>query len=373
MPSQQSRFSFELATAEDDAALRRMAAETALPGQVRISLRREPNYLHATEVEGGECQVLVARDLARQQIVGMGCRSVRSRYVNGTATPVGYLGGLRVDPSQRGRALLARGYQFLRELHLRGPARMYLTTISDGNQAALGALVGGRAGLPAYHYFGRYHSFVVPRNRRTPFVRGESDITVRPASEDELDIVVTFLNACGRTRQFFPVYDRGDFFCKGATFRDLRARDLYVAWRGDTPVGALAAWDQSGFRQVVVEGYQRWLQWLRPVYNRWAAMFRRPIFPVPGGRLRYLTAALPLAVNTEVFEQLLDTLLRRGASEPCDCLLVGMHETDPLYPTVRKYAAFSYVTELYIVCWDDGEELRAALDDRPVYLELGCL
>jgi hypothetical protein len=33
----------------------------------------------------------------------------------------------------------------------------------------------------------------------------------------------------------------------------------------------------------------------------------------------------------------------------------------------------AYVTRLFLVCWDDGDPLRASLDKRPPYLELGGL
>jgi hypothetical protein len=77
--------------------------------------------------------------------------------------------------------------------------------------------------------------------------------------------------------------------------------------------------------------------------------------------------------NVPVFEALLDALLIRAAGREWDCLLVGLHESDPLLAGVRRRQAISYDARLYMVCWADGEAFREGLDHRPPYLELGCL
>jgi hypothetical protein len=54
-------------------------------------------------------------------------------------------------------------------------------------------------------------------------------------------------------------------------------------------------------------------------------------------------------------------------------VLLGLHEADPLLAVARPHRAVWYTTNLYLVCWEDGEPLRASLDGRPPYLELGSL
>ena len=41
--------------------------------------------------------------------------------------------------------------------------------------------------------------------------------------------------------------------------------------------------------------------------------------------------------------------------------------------SLREYPAAWYATNVYLVCWQDGDALRQAIDSRPVYLELGSL
>src|SRR5262245_55825910 len=57
-----SSFRFEVATHDADADLRRILAETPMPGRVVVSLLREPSYFAAAVVDGKFHQVIAARD-----------------------------------------------------------------------------------------------------------------------------------------------------------------------------------------------------------------------------------------------------------------------------------------------------------------------
>src|SRR5437763_13525040 len=86
-----TQYRFDLAAAADDGDLRRVLAETPMPGRIAVSFRREPSYFAAAVVDGRFRQVIAARDRDDARIVGFGARSVGERYVNGRPTPVGYL------------------------------------------------------------------------------------------------------------------------------------------------------------------------------------------------------------------------------------------------------------------------------------------
>ncbi|HEV3138708.1 MAG TPA: hypothetical protein VGZ26_12410 [Pirellulales bacterium] len=368
-----SRFRFELATTADDADLRQILADTPMPGRITVSFRREPSYFDAAQVDGRFRQVVAARDYEENRLVGFGSRSVSERYVNGRPETIGYLTSLRLLPAYRNRGLVARGYAFFRKLHADGRARLYLTTIAERNTLALALLTSGRAGLPTYHYAGRYHTLAFPvvRRRRAPRASGDADF--RPATADDLPAVLRFLETVGPRRQFFPHYQAGDFFAHDGTMKDLRPTDMVLALRRGQLVGMLAGWDQHRFRQTVVHGYEWPLGWLRPFYNAWATGCGKPRLPGTGDSFRYLTAALPLVAEDDprVFALLLEAL--QSEAGPWEYALLGLHETDPLLTVVKTYRATWYSTRLYLVCWEDGEGVRAALDGRPPYLELGTL
>lgn len=369
-----SRYRFELATRADDADLRHILAETPMPGTIVVSFRREPSYFDAV-VDGPFHQVVAARDTESGRLVGFGARAVRQRYVNGQSEPIGYLSSLRLLAEHRNRGLVARGYAYFRKLHADARTRLYLTTIAEGNPVALDLLTSGRAGLPAYHFAGRYHTVALPlirAGRRNLPAQGR--ITIREARVEDVPAVVAFLEQEGPRRQFFPRYEASDFFTEQGCFRGLRPGDLLLAYRDGGLVGTLAGWDQRGYRQTVVHGYRLSLRWARPFYNGWARLRGQPRLPAPGESFGYLTAALPVVAcnDPEVFRSLLEAL-RSRASPEVSYLLVGLHEDDPLLPVLRAYQATWYTTRLYLVCWPEGEVLRLNRDGRAPYLELGSL
>ena len=370
-----TRYRFELAGPADDADLRRILAETPMAGRISVAFRREPSYFAGAHVEGRFRQVVACRDTESGRLVGFGVRSTSPRYVNGRPESVGYLSTLRLLAEHRNRGLVARGYAFFRRLHADGQVRLYLTTIAEGNTTALTLLTSGRAGLPAYHNAGRYHTAAIPLARRPSRKLDPSGATIRPARRDDVGTLLVFLREHGPRRQFFPVYEAEDFVGETGVFKDLRPEDVLLAFRGGALVGTLAGWDQHGFRQTVVHGYRGALGRVRPLYNIWARLRGLPPLPSPGGPVRYLTAALPVVAGDDaaVFAALLAELRTRAGGGPHDYLMLGLHESDPLLPVVRSCRATGYDTRLHLVCWDDGEPMRQGLDGRPPYLELGCL
>ena len=83
----------------------------------------------------------------RQQIVGIGSRSVGRRYVNGQRADIGYLSGLRILAEHRCKGLLARGFAYLRQT-ARGRPHATLRDHDCGGQSS-GARTLSWAGVPA--------------------------------------------------------------------------------------------------------------------------------------------------------------------------------------------------------------------------------
>jgi hypothetical protein len=382
------QFQLELAGPDDDADLRHVLASTPMAGKIAVSFQREPSWFGAAVVDGFSRQVVACRDQGTGRIFGFGCRSLRELFVNGRPMVVGYLSSLRMLSEYRNRGLVARGYAFFRRLHEDGRTPFYLTTIAEGNETALRILTSGRAGLPGYHFAGRYHTLAIalpqrralaPRVRpsKTPHSRSEcsTDTTIRTATSADLSAVLGFLITFGPRRQFFPLYRHEDFLAQGGLMCGLELDRVLLAERGGNIVGILAAWDQHTYRQQVVHGYSGWMRTLRPLYNLAAWLRDSPGLPRPGQPLRVLLAALPLVVDDDpvIFGDLLETLRERCGGGPWTHLLVGLHERDPLLAVARRFQSACYTSLLFLVCWPDGDAARLALDGRPEYLELGSL
>ncbi|MAT71768.1 MAG: hypothetical protein CMJ58_19850 [Planctomycetaceae bacterium] len=369
-----SRFEINLATPADDAALRQLLAATPMEGDIRLAFAREPSYFAASPIDGPFTQVVVARDLAKQRIIGMGSRAVFDAYVNGCQTPVGYLSGLRLAPEFRRRTwLLARGYRLFRHLHNDNRAAFYLTTIAADNQPAQAALLNQRAGLPIYRPWGRFHTLTIAPQR--PRRVGRDNLDIRAATAADAPAIADFLRRNGPRRQFFPALEADEFAGRPTRFAGLVPDAILLATVDEQLVGTLGLWDQRAYRQVVATAYSRRLRMLRPAYNMAAALRGRARLPRVGESLnvRYATTFVTDEDCPDVAQALLQAAAARLPQDSAEMLLVGLHESDPLLPAIRSSSGREYVTLLYLVYWPDAVPNLAALSERTPYLELGCL
>ncbi len=364
-----ARYRFELATESDEPALRRVMANVSMPGSIEIAFGREPDYFRSNCVLGPEHQTIVCRDTQRSnQIVGLATRSVRCLYYRHRIRRIGYLASLRIVRSARNKSVLSRGYQFIRELHESdpNPPEFYVTTIADGNVAAIRSLTTGRASLPTYRKLTTLHTLAISQNG--PRSRPQPEIDVhQPVGLQE---VASALRQIKLRRNLQPDYSVADFE-PGGTFDGLNAENTFIL----TKCGQLAAiggtWDQRHFRQSVVRDYSTHVRLLRPLHNLISSVWRRAPLPQPGRDLQVAYLAFPWVRDSHVgtFQQLIEEA-RRRLSKSVRTLLAGFCENDPLLPVAKRLAHFDYRSTVYAVSWDG---MTVPENKTPYYLELGCL
>lgn len=366
-----SRFHFDLATPADNGELLQFSAQAEMPGAIRFSFDRSPDYLAALRVEGRHTDVLIGREMKTGRLVATGHRSVKSAYVNGVSTPVAYLSGLRVGQPARNASFLSRGYARFHALQAQHPAPFHLTTIMEDNVAAQKVLLSRRLGLPAYHDLGRFCCMALSLQGKTS---ANSRFSLRRASAADAVSVVEFLNREGRTKQFFPEYRVEDFGSPDGLLPQLESKDVFLAFQGSALVGILAAWDQQRFRRWRVTGYATWLCWCRHLLNLGARLRRMPLLPPPASTLNCFNLALVCIRDNdrEVFRALLEEVIRvhRGRYA---CFLAGVHERDSLLPELLARPHVPLASRLYLVDWENENRTLQNLDGRVPYLELGSL
>lgn len=354
-----SEVAFSLATRDDDAGIRNLLARNPMPGRIRVRYEREPSYFDALATIRNT-QVLVAR--ADDQVVGVACRDVRPLYINGEVQQVGYLGQLRVDQTFRGRWLVLRGFKMLHELHRAAPPRGYVTTIIEGNDEAEGVLVHkARGPMPRYRRIDRLVTLALrPQKSHRSHQSHESyrtDRTDKTNSE-----LAAFLFREGSRKNFFPVYD-------GAP------GDFTVIRENGAIVAAAALWDQSAYKQTIIDAYDPLTRAARPFYNAAALLLRRPVLPRPGTRLRAAYASFFTVADDDpaVARRLIVRLLNEAYARNLDHLLLGLTESDPLLAVARSFPHVAYPAGVYTVSWDGEEAFHDRLDDRPRYLDIATL
>lgn len=367
-----SRFRFELASARDDAGLRRRMAQDWMQGRLSVSFRREPSYFAGCDVQGECVQVIKCTDLDTGEIIGMGSRALKTVFLNGLPGRAGYLSDLRSHPAYRNGTLLARGYRFLRELHEASPVPLYYTVILEGNARALNSFLGCRAGLPHYRDCGRILTPAIhlDLDRRKIPVAG---VRFERGRADQLGAIADFVRRRYAEKQLAPLWRADDF---GATpLRGLSGHDFYLAVRAGRIVGTVAAWDQRAFRQTHVEQYSPGLRFIRPCYNLLARLTPLKPLPRPGSMVPYFYLSFVAVEDNdpEIFRGLLGELYRDRRRGPWHYFIAGLHERDPLSAVLREYRSILSAGRLFVVHYEDGAEAFARLDARVPYLEMATV
>ena len=329
-------YSFDLATPDDDAALRALLREIALPGAVRLSAEHEPGTFAADAASGETVQTLVARPHPGGPAVALASRTVRTVLVGGEPTRVGYLGGLRVHPAHRGRALVARGWSALRELHRADPVPFYTLAVTAENGRAQRLLTLGRGDAP----------------------------TVRPLADLVTAALVVHRFSWGAPaapEAVPPNAEPRDLFPAAPhTFPGLSVSLAVPGARG-------VLWDPRAVRRTVVRGYSGALGRARPLANVALRALGAPPLPAPGEALRSAFLARPEAESGPAYDALLGAALAEARRQRLAFVLVGHDAADPYLRLARRRLHVPYRSTLFAAHWPDGAPPRLR---RPLHAEI---
>ena len=369
------RFDIRLAEAADDGEIRRLLREHALPGNVTLTLEREPDSAIASAIEGDLHQTMVAREPVSGRIIGIASRAERAVFVNGHIARIGYLGQLRTQVRGHGvMSLLDEGFTFCRALHDRGNVPAYVTAILEDNHAARRVLCGLRSSAaPAFERIGTLVTLAIPGGHR-PRRHSRNDIEIRRASIELLDEIVACLNRNGRRHQFAPVWTFDDLLSTRRT-AGLAPGDFFVAIRGRHVVGCAALWDQRGFKQVVVRDYSPQLARWRRFINLAGPLFGVPVLPPIGSPLQsvYLSHVAVDDDRAEVMAALIAEA-RRHLPPGVSHIVTAFSESSPLLAVASRVALHrTYRSVLYLASWPDGRHLVKSIDTRLPHPEVAIL
>jgi hypothetical protein len=366
---------YRLASADDDPDLRQLLRNNPMPGEVSVSLEREPNAFMAASIEGERHTMIVARDRSHGRPVGMASRSVYGGFLNGAPCHLGYLSQLRIDRTYRGRVgLLPSGFDVLRTLRTRDDLPFDLTTIIADNQPARRVLNAGLDGLPPYRALEPFTTLTLPLWRpRTP--RPSAQFAIERGSLERIDDIAACIERNRSRFQFAPRWTASELLCPTRS-RGLAPSDFLIAVRRGTVIGCLAVWNQNHFKQIVVHGYGAAMTLWRPVAALAANLLGSPRLPNLGQPIPHVYLS-HVAIDDDRVE-VFSALLARAYHEACDmghtCLLVGFAQRHPFVKVVQSsYRAWTYVSIIYTVCWEGVKAAIDRIDGRIPHLEVALL
>lgn len=348
---------------EDDPALRALLRSRPFDGAVRLTLEREPCFFYAAAVEGSPHHVFLGETAGRP--AGLFSRAVRPVWHRGRPARLGYLGQLRKSAAVTlTRHHLRRGFAACEATRTERELPFDLTSIVADNAPARRLLERGLPGLPVYTPWTEWVTLVIPRNRRS----GPADRDgVERGSAERMPEIVRHLDAELSTREFAPRWTLPDLTSSERT-RGLEPENFLLVREpvnGGLQIRAcLALWDQRGFKQTVVRGYNPWLTLLRPLLNPALALAGRPRLPPRNTSLAlaFLShEAVPLD-RPELLARLVEAARRRASTCGLEYLVLGLSRSDPRLPHVTdRFPCRVYDSVLYLVHSPEDDSAEQAV------------
>jgi hypothetical protein len=326
----------------------------------------------AASIAGDPHQTLVARDCATGRLAGLAARSVRTMFVNGRATRVGYLGQLRVARGCRSlRTLIDEGFAFCRALHAQGDASAYLTSLVSDNDAARRLLVERRsATAPRFTPIDGLTTCAIPVRQRR---RQDDRVRTCPGTPDLVNEIAACLQRNLRRYQFAPCWESEELTSR---LPGLSPTDFGVAVDAQRVVGCAALWDQRAFKQVVVRGYSPALRRARPFVNLAGRWLGTPHLPAIGEQLQfgYLSHVAVDDDRVDILGALMAAQIGRARRAGLDYVIAAFPDRHPFQRAVRRtWRHRAYASVLYAACWSDGETFVRSLDGRAAQPEVAIL
>lgn len=156
--------------------------------------------------------------------------------------------------------------------------------------------------------------------------------------------------------------------------RDFDVQDFIFARRNGKIIGVIGVWDQGGYKQSIVKGYDRTLRMAKPFYNLGAKLFGAQPLTNLGEHIHSAYASFICIENDnpDIFAPLLRAIYNLAAERGYAYLMLGLTTNDPLLPVARKYAHIDYHSRLYLASWKP-DTLDQALDERVPHIEIAAL
>jgi hypothetical protein len=344
---------YELATDQDDAELRALLRDNAMPSWVTMTVSREPSFFAGANRFGRDWAVIARQDASP---VGMYACSEQSVHLNGAPCELGYLGALRLNPSHRNRLRILRdGFASVRTFSPPRSRQLWYTAIASENLVARRILEANIRSMPRYRAINELVTLALPR------ARGRRRSMWRQVQPGEMGRLCSFYNQHACQYQFSPALTVELAVATGASF-------FVVAEQGEFHA-CMALWNQQNYKQVVACAYRRPLGTLLPVYNAYARLTSKIPLPRVGQALD-LTHLAFLAVAPPLDQEIVALIEDALAINPTAVLTLGLHTSHPwLASLVRTYRPTSYRTWIYAVNFDDS----VSLDGRPAQPEVAVL
>lgn len=366
------RFQYKIAELKHNQELKELLHKNPMSGEISVAFETEPNYFDSVNTGNESSRTIICEEAHNKKIVALMAYSIKKVFINGKPAKIGYLNNLRVDKNYRGQGIISNAWDLFYKIHQQSNIPFYLTSIIKDNYQAKNALLKKKFGRPQFIKICNYTTYIINllRNKKEM----ECDIQVVRAKKNNISEIVECLNRNGKQKQFYPFYSKEDFF-NIDKLRDFKIENFFIAKKNDKIVGVIGAWEQTGFKQAVINSYNGKMKLIKPVFNICSKICNFSPLPPANQPMKFIYASF-IAIdnnNSDTFRQLLISIHNYCLKNKYLYLTLGLSDLDPLSKIAREFFSIKYASEIFLVKYPDLKFDISKLDEKVPYIELATL
>ena len=344
-----------IAGPEDAPGIQKVFDDGDFKGGISVKFSRSPDPYQSFQNDGAHIVLPVAKDLATNEVLGVGGCVIRREHINGVLQNAGYLTGLKILQShQRRLHCMKEAYQLIGEQTAKYNP-FYYTTILKSNEVAIKLLEKRRKGMPPYVYLGEYTVFCLGTGGKS----GGKKYSLERGHTEELSAFY---------KKHLPQYNLSP---ASERLYGLNDDDFYYLQSSDGEIlAACAIWNQQSYKQYIISGYGGLYKALSHIPT---GLFGYPTLPKAGGSADYVSIAALIIPeeNHDIAKSFLKLVLREA--KQYDFVMLGLFENHPLMSVAQSLKHIKYQSRLYAVNYAENTDLSGDLDGKPIMLEVGLL
>lgn len=364
-------FEFVEATIDQGPKMLEILEEADFQGDISIIYTRRPNPVISFQAEGDDVIIMLCQKMDTKEMVGFGVCTIREHYIDGKLERVGYLSGLRVKKAYRKTPfLLVDAYQVLIEKIAKKGVTCLYTTVLDDNVKVQEMFEKKRKFFPHYIPLSNYKVFCTTTRLNR---KGCGLYEHRSATIEDIPLLLAFVMDKGSKQDLYPKITRKDLL--GKTKLNLHYSRYYISIHRleGTIMAAFYVWRQDDTKQHILyeyNGVYKLLKYMGP----FLPYFGYPQLPKEGSKLNYYYLSYYAYEEEEILAA--EELIRyiAWAHHECNYFLIGMVQTDPLYPILEKMTKITYSSRVYMVDYIKSADSAKRIDSiNTPYIECGLL
>jgi hypothetical protein len=368
-----SNFEYIVLDKSEERSISRFYEDLPTLGDFYFSISREPDFFEAIEVEGNDPEVFVMRRICSREIIGAIITSERECFINAKETSLGYISSLRLAQQYRNRLLGFYAKAFYCHQFERG-RRISLMTIFEDNSVAKINLLSGKGMLPSMKDLGQIHTLIFKPVIRNEKEKKLTETEIRSANFEDIPMITDFLTKTGKDKTFFPVYRENHFNSDHGVLKNLKMKDIALAFYNGELSGVMGLWDQNEFRRWKIYDYSFRLKLLKPLINTHSWLMKKPLLPPSNKPFDYRNMALVCIRNNDhkVFNRLLQYHMNNLSKSNKVYIAYSMHESSPFLHNF-PLPNIDFKSRLYLTYWKEDEAMLSSIIPGEIYLETGGL